>query len=59
MKNPMGNMGNLLKQAQAMQAQMAKVIHNSPPQSLRLRPVALRLIARSRWRLRSRSQLFH
>ena len=25
MKNPMGNMGNLLKQAQAMQAQMAKV----------------------------------
>ena len=25
MKNPMGSMGNLLKQAQAMQAQMAKV----------------------------------
>lgn len=25
MKNPMANMGNLLKQAQAMQAQMAKV----------------------------------
>jgi nucleoid-associated protein EbfC len=25
MKNPMGNMGNLLKQAQAMQTQMAKV----------------------------------
>ena len=25
MKNPLGNMGNLLKQAQAMQAQMAKV----------------------------------
>ena len=25
MKNPMGNMGNLLKQAQVMQAQMAKV----------------------------------
>ncbi|HKP01258.1 MAG TPA: YbaB/EbfC family nucleoid-associated protein [Nitrospiraceae bacterium] len=25
MKNPLGNMGNLLKQAQAMQAKMAKV----------------------------------
>jgi DNA-binding YbaB/EbfC family protein len=25
MKNPLGNMGNILKQAQAMQAQMAKV----------------------------------
>jgi DNA-binding protein YbaB len=25
MKNPMGNMANLMKQAQAMQAQMAKV----------------------------------
>ena len=25
MKNPYGNMGNILKQAQAMQAQMAKV----------------------------------
>lgn len=25
MKNPMANMGNLMKQAQAMQAQMAKV----------------------------------
>ena len=25
MKNPFGNMGNILKQAQAMQAQMAKV----------------------------------
>jgi nucleoid-associated protein EbfC len=25
MKNPFGNMGNMLKQAQAMQAQMAKV----------------------------------
>jgi DNA-binding YbaB/EbfC family protein len=25
MKNPMGNMGNILKQAQAMQAKMAKV----------------------------------
>lgn len=25
MKNPLGNMGNLMKQAQAMQAQMAKL----------------------------------
>ena len=25
MKNPLGNMGNILKQAQAMQAQMAKI----------------------------------
>lgn len=25
MKNPFGNMGNMLKQAQAMQAQMAKI----------------------------------
>jgi DNA-binding protein YbaB len=25
MKNPLGNMGNILKQAQAMQAKMAKV----------------------------------
>ena len=37
MKNPFGNMGNILKQAQAMQAQMAKVQEQAASKTVKCR----------------------